>query len=199
MQSIKQNAALICIDFVNEMVSQGGKLTGKGYLAFVEKNNTLQNVQSLQKIFRNSGQDIYHVKITFSESYIEHPTRSPLFGKAKEFKALQAGSWGSDFNETISPLNEEKVIIKRRVSAFYGTDLEIVLKSNGIDTIYLCGVATDLAVESTARDAHDRDFNVIIVSDCCAAASEDDHNKSLLTLQKIAIITRLSEVILTTN
>ena len=194
MQQTQQNAALICIDFVNEMVSQGGKLTGKGYLNFVEKNNTLQNVKSLQDKFRNKGLDIFHVKISFSENYIEHPSNSPLFGKAKEFKALQAGAWGTDFAETIKPYPSEKTIIKRRVSAFYSTDLEATLRAKGINTIYLSGVATDLAIESAARDAHDRDFNVIVVSDCCAAANDDDHLKSLVTLQKISILKKMNEI-----
>lgn len=199
MQTSEKKLALICIDFVNEMVSPGGKLTGKGYLTFVEKNNTLQKVKDLQIKFRNHGHEVFHVKISFTEGYLEHPINSPLLGKAKEFQALQSGTWGSEFPETILPMHEEKIIIKRRVSAFYGTDLEITLKANGIDTIYICGVSTDLAVESAVRDAHDRDFNVIVISDCCAAANEDDHNKSLVTLQKISTVKRLSEVELTPN
>lgn len=192
MQQIQQNAALICIDYVNEMVSPGGKLSGKGYLTFVEKNNTLQKVKTLQQKFRDEGLFILHVKISFSENYIEHPANSPLFGKAKEFQALQSGSWGTDFAEAIKPEPGEKTIVKRRVSAFYSTDLEATLRAKGITTIYLSGVATDLTIESTARDAHDRDFNVIVVSDCCAAANDDDHNKSLITLQKISTVKEMS-------
>lgn len=194
MQQTQQNAALICIDFVNEMVSQGGKLSGKGYLTFVEKNNTLQNVKVLQDKFRSKGLDVLHVKVSFSENYIEHPANSPLFGKAKEFKALQAGSWGTEFAETIKPFDGEKIIVKRRVSAFYSTDLEPTLRAKGITTIYLSGVSTDLAIESAARDAHDRDFNVVVISDCCAAANDDDQNKSLATLQKFSTVKTLSAV-----
>jgi nicotinamidase-related amidase len=194
MQQILQNAALICIDFVNEMVSQGGKLSGKGYLTFVENNNTLQNVKALQNKFRNNGLEVLHVKISFSENYIEHPANSPLFGKAKEFKALQAGAWGTDFAEAIKPNEGEKTFVKRRVSAFYATDLEATLRAKGINTVYLSGVSTDLAVESAARDAHDRDFNVIVISDCCAAANDDDHYKSLKTLQKISEVKKSSDI-----
>jgi nicotinamidase-related amidase len=194
MQQTQKNAALICIDFVNEMVSQGGKLTGKGYLTFVQKNNTLQNVRALQDKFRSNGFEVLHVKVSFSENYIEHPVNSPLFGKAKEYKALQSGSWGSDFAEAIKPNENEKTIIKRRVSAFYATDLEATLRARGINTVYLSGVSTDIAIESAARDAHDRDFNVIVISDCCAAANDDDHNKSLITLRKISEVKKLSEI-----
>ena len=194
MQKTQQKAALICIDFINEMVAEGGKLSGKGYFAFVERNQTLKNVTLLQEKFRSASLPVFHVKISFSENYIEHPSNSPLFGKAKEFKALQAETWGTEFAEVIKPSENEKTIIKRRVSAFYGTDLETTLRSKGINTIFLSGVATDLAIESAARDAHDRDFNVVIVSDCCAAATDDDHSKSLNTLQKISSVKQLSEI-----
>jgi len=194
MQQTQQKAALICIDYVNEMVTQDGKLTGKGYLTFVNENNTLQNVKLLQDKFRENGVPIFHVKISFSPDYTEHPINSPLFGKAKEFKALQAETWGTDFAEMVKPADQEKVIIKRRVSAFFSTDLEITLNAKGINTLYLSGVSTDLAIEAAARDAHDRDYNVVVVSDCCAAANLDDHNKSLTTLQKISTIKKLSEI-----
>lgn len=194
MQQTQQNSALICIDFLNEMISEGGKLSGKGYLAFAEKNQTLQKVKDLQEKFRGKSLHVFHVKVAFSEDYIEHPVSSPLFGKAKEFKALQSGTWGTEFVEVIKPNAGEKTITKRRVSAFYGTDLEATLRARGIHTIYLSGVSTDLAIESAARDGHDRDFNVVVVSDCCAAANEDDHNKSLITLQKISTVKKISEI-----
>lgn len=194
MKQTQEKIALICIDFVNEMVSQGGKLTSKGYLKFVETNETLQKVKELQEKFRSHSLLVFHVAISFSEDYIEHPQNSPLFCKAKDFKALQTGTWGTEFAESVKPKSSEKTFVKRRVSAFYATDLEATLRINGVSTVYLCGVATDLAIESTARDAHDRDFNVIIVADCCAAANDDDHNKSLVTLQKISIVKCLNEI-----
>lgn len=195
MNSIPKKSALICIDLVNEMVSKGGKLAAKGYLSFVEENDTLNKVKSLQKKFRDNNLDIFHVKISFSENYIEHPGNSPLFGKAREFKALQANSWGTEFAEDVKPMTEEKTIVKRRVSAFYATDLEIALRSRGVDTIFLAGVSTDLAIESAARDGHDRDFNIVVMADCCAAANKNDHSKSLETLQKISKILTLDELI----
>lgn len=191
---MKKKIALVCIDYINDMVSDGGKLSGKGYLSFVKDYNTLEKVKILQNKFRDREFEVIHVKISFSENYLEHPSNSLLFGKAKEFKALQIGTWGTEFADQVKPNKDEKVIIKRRVSAFFGTDLETTLRATGVETIYFVGVSTDLAIESAVRDAHDRDFNVIVIYDCCAAANEDDHNKSLITLKKISSVMSLSEI-----
>jgi nicotinamidase-related amidase len=190
-----ENSALICIDFINEMVSNGGKLSGKGYLTFVEENNILKRVKELQDKFRNKNLPVIHVKISFSKNYDEHPRDSPLFGKAKEFKALQENEWGTQFAENVCPKFNEKVIVKRRVSCFYGTDLEITLNALGVKKIYISGVSTDLAVESAAREGHDRDFAVNVIGDCCAAANFNDHSKSLDTLKKIATVKNLVDLI----
>jgi nicotinamidase-related amidase len=58
----------------------------------------------------------------------------------------------------------------------------------GIKELFLIGVATDMVVESTAREAHDRDFVVTIISDCCIAANDKDHQRSLENMQKLSTI-----------
>jgi nicotinamidase-related amidase len=186
--------ALICIDYVNEMVSQSGKLSGKGYYNFVNEHSTLSRVAEAQRRFRSEDNLVIHVRLGFSANYVEHPTKSLLVGKAKEFKALEIGTWGTEFADKVAPLDDDIVLIKHRISAFYGTSLDTILRVQGIQQIYLAGVATDLAVQSAARDAHDRDYEAIIIADCCAAANEDDHESSLKFLQKIATVKLLAEL-----
>ncbi len=68
------------------------------------------------------------------------------------------------------------------------------MRNNNITDLYICGVATDLAVQVAARDAHDRDFVVHVVEDCCGAANELDHTTSLVPLKKISNVITLNEV-----
>ena len=70
-------------------------------------------------------------------------------------------------------------IIKRQWGAFYGTDLELQLRRRGIDTIVLCGISTNIGVESTARNAWELGFNLVIAEDACSAASAEQHNNSI--------------------
>lgn len=186
--------ALICIDYINEIVSQGGKLSGKGYYDFVSKYETLDRVARAQRHFRSEGSVIIHVGLGFSANYAEHPTQSLLLGKAREFKALQLGTWGTEFNTKVAPVDGDSILTKHRISAFYHTALDTILHVQGVQQVYLAGVATDLAVQSAARDAHDRDYVITVLADCCAAANEEDHESSLRTLQKIATVRSLADL-----
>lgn len=188
------SSALLLIDFINENVSFEGKMAKKGYPDYCQKNNTLSNAKKLLFKFRESNNLVVHVKVGFSEDYKEQPKQSPLFGVADKFQAFKLGGVGCEFCEELTPNEDEPIIIKHRVSAFFGTPLELVLRNNNIRDLYICGVATDLAVQAAARDAHDRDFVVHVVEDCCGAANESDHTTSLVPLRKISHVITLNEV-----
>ena len=85
-------------------------------------------------------------------------------------------------------------MIKPRVSAFYGTDLEPLLRANKVERLALAGVSTAWAVQATARDAHDRDYQVVIVEDACAAASEEEHQASMKLLSQIAKVVEVEDL-----
>ncbi len=184
--------ALLLVDFINDIVSEGGKLTGKGYGAYIRAHHTDENVRLLLAGARRAGWSIIHARVGFSSNYVDHPASSPLFGGANKFGALALGTWGTEFAEFARPLEGEVIVTKHRVSAFYSTDLEVVLRSIGAKSIVIAGCATDLAVQSAARDGHDRDFTVIVAEDACAAAAEVDHQNSLVVLSKIATVQAVS-------
>jgi len=92
------------------------------------------------------------------------------------------GSPESEIHTDLSPLAHEKVIAKHRYSAFYNTDLEIILRGKEIEDLVICGVMTNLCCESTARDAYYRDFRVFFTADATAAKDEQMHIASLINL-----------------
>ena len=194
MADKQSTTGLVLIDLINEIVDPKGKLAGKGYAEFVERHGTLDKVHQLLSAARSEGIPIFHVRVAFSPDYKEQPEASPLFGGAKKFAALENGSWGAEFHPKASPKTNEAEMIKHRVSAFYGTPLDLVLRTYGITEILVCGVATDLAVQSAARDAHDRDYVTTIVADCCAAATDEDHDQALRLLSKIASVKVLADI-----
>jgi len=75
----------------------------------------------------------------------------------------------------LAPVNGEVTVMKRRVSAFTGSDLEVVLRSFGIQHIVLTGIATSGVVLSTLREAADKDYRITVLADCCADADEEVH------------------------
>ncbi len=180
------NTTFIFIDFINDIVDPNGKLAGKGYAAFDQAHGILDKAASLLSFARAQNQLILHVAVGFSAGYPEQPEHSPLFGAAKKYGALQLGTWGTQFHPKVAPLEGERVVIKHRVSAFFGTPLDSVLRNKKIDHVIIAGCSTDMAVQTTAREAHDRDYQVSVIGDCCIAANDDDHSQTLRMLAKIA-------------
>jgi nicotinamidase-related amidase len=144
---------------------------------------------ALQKARQNSIPVIYIV-IGFRKGYPEVSTNN------KSFSAIKNAT--VDFNteealkvyETVAPMPEDIVIIKKRVSAFTGSDLEVVLRSLEIKHLVLSGIATGGVVLSTLREAADKDFAITVLSDCCAD-SDDEVHRVLIT----KIFPRQAEVI----
>lgn len=181
--------ALILCDLINEIVHPAGKFKDKGYAAFVQERQVLDRVRTALAHARRQNFAIVHVKVGFSPTYVELPRQSPLFGKAQEFGALKLASWATEFHEAIDVQSQDLVITKHRISPFYDTGLDAWLRENEVTTAWIGGCATDLVVSSAARDAHDRDFSVRVLDDCCAAATTADHENALAAIKKLAAIT----------
>jgi nicotinamidase-related amidase len=180
--------ALICIDFINEIVGSDGKLAAKGYRSFIDRHDTLTRLAQLQNEMRSQGHAVIHVHLGFEANYSDHPADSPLLGGARAGGILQLGTRSTEIVPEVAPVPSDTVLVKKRISAFFGTGLEELLRELGIEEVLIAGVATDLAVESAARDAHDRDFAVTVAGESCAAASDDDHNWAITNISKFARI-----------
>jgi len=94
-------------------------------------------------------------------------------------------------HDGVAPLPGEVIVTKRRVSAFTGSDLEVVLRAQGIQHIVLTGIATSGVVLSTIREAADKDYRITVLADCCADGDEEVHR--VLTTK---IFPRQADVIL---
>lgn len=180
--------ALILIDFINEICHKDWKIAKKWYASLIEKFDIITKLNETISFCRKNNFLIINIWLTFSENYVEMPLNSKIFSKAKEFNILKQNSWSSDFLESINLEKSDIFITKNRVSWFYWTSLDIILKNNNITDIYIAWIATDLAVSSTVRDACDRDYNVFILWDLCVSSSINDSENELIILSKIANI-----------
>ena len=146
------------------------------------------------EIARNKEWLTILVKVGFAKGYLDHPKRSPFFGKLHEIGALEAGSSGMDFHPEIREDLADLVIVKPRISAFYGTQLDAALRARNVNRLVIAGVSTAWAVQSTVRDAHDRDYEVYVLEDACAAATEAVHQSSMELLGSIAKVIRVEDL-----
>jgi nicotinamidase-related amidase len=119
---------------------------------------------------RKRGMTVIHVRVGFRPRLPEVSARNPLFGAIKnspQHQAIFEGAAG-EFDPGVAPESGDITVVKHRVSAFAGTDLEMILRANGIDTLVLFGIATSGVVLSTLLDASDADYRLVVVEDCCA-------------------------------
>jgi nicotinamidase-related amidase len=195
MAASSSENALLLIDFINEIVHPDGKIAGKGYADFDARHGSLDRVGALLRHARRAEMAVIHVGVAFSADYREQPEASPVFGGAKRFGVLQRDTWATDFHVKATPLASEAALVKHRVSAFFGTPLELLLRTYGVRNLFIAGCATDMAVQTATRDAHDRDFACHVLGDCCIAANDDDHEQTLRMLVKVARIMTLDEFV----
>ena len=183
---------LLVIDFINDIVHPEGKISTTAH--YVQENNVIENANTAIKHARLQHIQTAFVKVGFSKDYAECPKNSPIFSAAPRYSALQLGTWGTEFHEKLDVNENDFVIIKHRISALYNTDLETLLRANHVDTVYIAGVSTNMAITLTARELHDRDYNVIILEDACGAADKKTHDRTLKDLERIATITTASSL-----
>jgi biuret amidohydrolase len=98
-------------------------------------------------------------------------------------RILVRGEPGHDIIPELYPRDGEPVIDKPGKGAFYQTDLELMLKNRGIDTLFVCGVTTEVCVNTTIREANDRGFRCIALSDCCASYFPEFHEAGLAMIK----------------
>jgi biuret amidohydrolase len=98
-------------------------------------------------------------------------------------RILVRGEPGHDIVPELYPLENEPVIDKPGKGAFYQTDLELMLRNRGIDTLFVAGVTTEVCVNTTVREANDRGFRCIVLSDCCASYFPEFHAAGLAMIK----------------
>jgi biuret amidohydrolase len=98
-------------------------------------------------------------------------------------RILVRGEPGHDIVPELYPRPEEPVIDKPGKGAFYQTDLELMLHNRGIDTLFVCGVTTEVCVNTTVREANDRGFRCIVLADCCASYFPEFHQAGLAMIK----------------
>jgi nicotinamidase-related amidase len=129
----------------------------------------LERLGTALRVGRDRGLTIVHVKIGFRPGHPEISSRNRAFAGIAESDAFVLGESGdSDIHPAVAPTASDIVVVKRRVSAFAGSDLDVVLRARGVERLVLAGIATSGVVLSTLRAAADLDFAITVLRDGCA-------------------------------
>ena len=185
MQTLdRKSTALVLIDLQKGILSR--PLAPHTGCAVVETSTRLA------ERFRSAGAPVFLVRVGWSEDGkdrllqpVDQPFSPPL------------GGMPEDFFEFVDGLRQpgDLIITKRQWSAFYGTELDLQLRRRRVETIVLAGVATNIGVESTARQAWEQGYSLVIVEDAMASQSEEMHRFAVETIfPRIARVRRSAEL-----
>ena len=125
---------------------------------------------------RASGIPIIHIVVQFRKGYPEISERNRSFAAVRSAgTSMEESSPATAIHPAVAPQDDDIVVTKRRVGAFSGSDLDVVLRAQQIDGLVLTGIATSGVVLSTLRAAADMDFRCTVLADCCADGDPEVH------------------------
>lgn len=155
-----------------------------------------QRARTVLESARGAGALVAYVRIGFRPGYPEISDRNPMLAAAKQSGMMRVNGPETQISRELAPLETEPVIVKHRVGAFQGTDLETILRARKIDTLVLLGIATSGVVLSTLRFAADIDYRVVVASNGCADADPEVHR---VLMEKVfprqATVTTTDEIV----
>jgi nicotinamidase-related amidase len=140
-----------------------------------DKDPLLPRTSRVIEAARNAGMRVIYIVVGFRAGYPEVSPRNQSFGPIRETGRFASGAAGTEVHPAVAPRPGDVVVTKHRVSAFGGTDLDMILRANGIDTLVLAGIATSGVVLSTLRHAADADYRLVVVEDCCRDRDPEVH------------------------
>jgi nicotinamidase-related amidase len=180
----RAKTALVVIDLQKGVV---GRQTAP-YTA----DSVVKNAAAIAAAFRKNGMPIFLVRVAFSADG-KHMLR-PLVD-APWPTQTPPPDW-TEIVPEMGPKPGDFVITKHQWGAFYGTELDLQLRRHGITSIVLCGIATNIGVESTARFAFEYGFNQIFVEDAMAAMSAEEHALTVAKIfPRIGLVKKTSEIL----
>lgn len=177
------NTALLVVDVQNDFCHHQGVFSKYKSVNLDDVEQAMSNLSTLIEKCREFDLPIIFIR-TIHSTWTDSPSwLKRMDGAGEKMQICRADSWGSNFFN-VAPKEDDCIVTKHRYSAFIGTNLDLILKSQGITHILITGVATNVCVESTARDGYHRDYHVILIEDCCGAYDKDEHAATLNNIAK---------------
>jgi nicotinamidase-related amidase len=139
-----------------------------------------KNIAKLRDAFHSNNLPVIYTMVAYRPSYVDAHATAP----ARKQNTLKLGDKGAEIIGDLEPTGDDIVVVKRRIGAFYQTELELIMRGLGKSSLVVTGTSLPRAVESTVREAHSRDIWSLVVKDACFAASRDEHSHCIEVLSK---------------
>ncbi len=191
-----QRCVLVIQDMQNDVVVEGGAFADSGAPAHCREQNAVANIIRLADACRQKGIPVVHVWFQCEPGHLGITMNAPLFEGLVDANALVKGTWGAAPVAGLEARAGDHIVLKSRMNAFEGTNLETILKAEERDIIIETGAWTNMSIEHTARTGADKGFTVIVPEDACSSMNADWHNASIsYAMSNVAAVTRVDAVI----
>jgi ureidoacrylate peracid hydrolase len=184
-----EHAAVLLVDVQNDFCAEGGAMHREGrdmslVQTMVHRLEEFVEAARAHKVPLVWIRNVYNTQPNWylSDVWLEQAKRRRK-GCYIDIPVCEAGEWNGDFYQ-IRPRRDEVIVTKHRYGAFESTDLDLVLRSMGIRTVIMTGIATNVCVETTARQAFLKDYYVVFTSDCTATYSQQQHDATLFNIDQ---------------
>jgi nicotinamidase-related amidase len=162
----KSRTALLMADFHRDSMGEN---------PVVQRRGTFDRAREVLDAARGAGVFVVYIVVNFRPGYPEVSDSNLTFSARKSSGLEPPADPAALIDPSVPPLAGEPIVVKHRVGAFYGTDLDMILRAQGRDTLVLMGHATSGVILSTVRYAADADYRLIVVEDGCADRDEEVH------------------------
>jgi nicotinamidase-related amidase len=184
----------LVLDMMNDLVHADGPNGKAAYGEQVRGRKVIENTRRAIDKARAAGVPVGFVRVGFSPDYRECPPNSPIFSGAKKNGIFKLGTWGTETHPDLGQQDSDFDIVKHRVSPFYATSLEAILRANGVKRIYCSGISTNAVVQATVREGHDRDYEIVVIEDGCCGLSAEEHDNAIGGLKRFCQLTTSNDV-----
>ena len=173
-----ERSALLVIDMQNDFCAEGGYL--HNMRPFDEADNVALagRIMDLVRRARDRGVPVIWIMANYDPKHLAAPALAKRIEASRDAICCEGGTWGWDFF-AVEAAEGEAVVEKHSYNGFNNTNLDDILKSHGVETLVITGVATNVCVESTLREGYFRGYYVVVPEDCVACGIQELHDGAL--------------------
>jgi nicotinamidase-related amidase len=173
--------AVLVVDMQNAFVDPKGSLARMG-VPVGRNTRPIPHIRAIVAAARAAKAPVVHLRFVLREDLADLGVLGRKFPPLSALRHCAAGSWDAAFYPGMEPAPGEYVVDKNRFSGFFGTDLDELLRILRVDTLVVTGVATNICVESTVRDAFARDYRVVVPREATGSYTEEMEAGSLAVM-----------------
>lgn len=185
LEFVPGETALLVAHWQNDVIDESRPF-GAMFGPQIRKRGTLQRMKAAIEAARRAGVHVVYLNVVLDPLPSEKGIYDPLMIAASRTQSMRKGTRGAAVVDELTPEPGDLIVEHGKSSGFFESNLKSVLDQHGIDTVVIAGLATNIAVEHTLRDAIQHGYRTILIEDCCYSSSPEYHDASVLTMKVLA-------------